>query len=177
MISWSFFLFLFLYCNFSWQLGPISSFMVNSYCGSLDDFFSELVFYELLKTEDAQCFSIKSSIEEGFFILAIGSIILALVNGIVRKATIQYFRDQVEVNGLTQIQNHKTDVECDAAGQEGKDRSLESAIDAPPILFTDAFRWLLKQNIEEKLVKDGQATPSEDRMKDLNTQSSHTDDF
>jgi len=151
----------------SWQLGPISSFMVNSYCGSLNGFFSELVFYDILKTEDAQCFSIKSSIDEGFFILAIGSILLALVNCIVRKATIQYFRDQGENNGLTQTQNHRSDVECDTAKQEGKDNCSGSTIDAPPLLFTDAFRWLLEQNhMKEKLVKDlscveGQVTSGE----------------
>merc|ERR1719183_1144587 len=78
----------------SWQLAPISSFMVNSYCGSLDGFFSELVFYGILKNEDAQCFSVKSSIEDGFFVLATGAVILALVNTFVVKATMQYFQDQ-----------------------------------------------------------------------------------
>ena len=141
----------------------------------MDDFFSELVFYEILKTEDAQCFSINSSIEEGFFILAIGSILLALVNGIVRKATIQYFRDHGEIDGLTQIQNQRTDVEYDAAGQEGKDKSSQSAIDAPPILFTDAFRWLLEKNVEEKSVEEGRSTSIEGGMKHSNIQEPHTE--
>jgi len=151
----------------SWQLGPISSFMVNSYCGSLDAFFSELVFYGILKTEDAQCFSIMSSIEEGFFILAVGSILLALVNCIVRKATIQYFHDQDGIKRLAQTQTHTSDLECDAARQEGKDNSSGSTIDIPPLSFTDVFRWLLEQNCMKKnLVKDlscveGQETPNE----------------
>merc|ERR1711933_171074 len=87
----------------------------------------------------------------GFFILAIGSILLAVVNGFVRKATIQYFRDHGEINGLTQIQNHRTDVEYDATGEEVKDKSSKSAIDAPPILFTDVFRWLLEKILRKNL--------------------------
>jgi len=139
----------------SWQLGPISSFMVNSYCGTLDGFFSELVFYGILKTEDAQCFSIESLIEEGFFILVMGSILLALVNGIVGKATIQYFRDLNAVNRESKIQESRTNLESLEQVYEGEDNNPESTINAPPVLFTDTFRWLLEQNVtKEKTIND-----------------------
>jgi len=153
----------------SWQLGPISSFMVNSYCGSLDGFFSELVFYGIVKNEDAQCFSIKPSIEEGFFILAIGSILLVLLNGIISKATMQYFRDQDEVTKQSQIQERASKLECAEEGQEGKDNSLESSIHPPPILFTDAFRWLLEGNrIHEDL--RGDSSSDKNGIEDSNIQ-------
>ena len=135
----------------SWQLGPISSFMVNSYCDSLDGFFSELVFYGILKNEDAQCFAVESSIEAGFFILAVGAILLTLMNAIVTKATKQYCRDLDELKRQTQIQEHTTSkMECAEEGQEINANHSESTIHSPPVLFTDTFRWLLKQDGKSK---------------------------
>lgn len=130
----------------SWQLGSISSFMVNSYCGSLDDFFSELVFYGILKNEDAQCFSVKSSIDEGFFILTVGAMLLALINAIVTKATKQYFLDQDEPNRQSKIQEHTSRLEFAEEGHEGNSNYLELTINPSPVLFTDTFRWLLAQD-------------------------------
>jgi len=135
----------------SWQLGPISSFMVNSYCDSLDGFFSELVFYGILKNEDAQCFAVESSIEAGFFILAVGAILLTLMNAIVTKATKQYCRDLDELKRQTQIQEHTTSrMECAEEEQEINANHSESTIHSPPVLFTDTFRWLLKQDVKSK---------------------------
>lgn len=81
----------------SWQLGPISQFMVNSYCGSLGGFFSQMVYFGILKAEDAQCFSVQSSMEEGAYVLAAGAVLLALLNTFVTKAVTQYFRDKSEL--------------------------------------------------------------------------------
>lgn len=130
----------------SWQLGPISSFMVNSYCGSLDSFFSELVFYGILKTEDAQCFSVKSSIEEGFFILAAGAVLLALVNTFITKATHQYFRDQDEPMRQRQIKEISSRLESAEEGLQADTDLVESTVRPVPVLFTDTFRWLLIQD-------------------------------
>merc|ERR1711957_1120709 len=127
----------------SWQLGPISSFMVNSYCGSLDGFFSEMVFYGILKNEDAQCFSVTSSVEGGFFVLAAGAILLALVNSFVTKATKQYSRDQVELHRQSEIKEHSLQLE---EGKEGDVDSSEITIHPVPVLFTDTFRWLLRRD-------------------------------
>jgi hypothetical protein len=130
----------------SWQLGPISSFMVNSYCGSLDGFFSELVFYGILKDEDAQCFSVMSSIEGGFYVLAAGAILLALVNTFVTKATKQYSRDQVELHRQSQIEEHSSRLEdCKEVDVD----STETTIHPVPVLFTDTFRWLLRRDEDE----------------------------
>jgi hypothetical protein len=82
----------------SWQLGPISSFMVNEYCESLGGFFAEMVFYGIIKDEDAQCFSVKSSIEVGFYVLAVGAILLHLLNTFVMNAMRQHLRDVSTAN-------------------------------------------------------------------------------
>ncbi len=167
----------------SWQLGPISSFMVNAYCGSLGGFFSELVFYGILKNEDAQCFSIKSSIEEGFFILAAGAILLALVTAFVTKATAQYCRDQHKPNGRNKIESHSATLESAEEGQEvtinkNLETDTETPIHPPPVLFTDNFRWLLVGVGEsEKLSKDSSDDENKQTIvKGSSTQESLTQD-
>jgi hypothetical protein len=52
------------------QLGPVSEFMINSYCESLKDTFAQMVYYGILKEEDAQCFSVRSAVEPESFVLA-----------------------------------------------------------------------------------------------------------
>jgi hypothetical protein len=127
----------------SWQLGPVSEFMINSYCESLNDTFAELVYFGLLKEEDAQCFSVRSSIENGSYILVVGAILLSLVNSFVSKAVIQYFRDKKEEKKLisggsanfllrnNDVYHHDSNVDYDAK------------IRPVPVLFSDSFRWLL----------------------------------
>ena len=77
----------------SWQLGPISEFMINSYCGSLDETFDMLEYYGILKEHDAQCFRVEASISSASYMLAASAILLALLNTYIRTASRQYFRD------------------------------------------------------------------------------------
>ena len=77
----------------SWQLGSISEFMVNPYCNSLDGFFADMVYYGILKEEDAQCFKADVNVEPTFYVLLVAAIVLALVNAFVMKAASQYFRE------------------------------------------------------------------------------------
>ena len=77
----------------SWQLGPISEFMINSYCGSLDDTFDMLAYYGILKVRDAQCFRVEASISIASYMLAASAVILALLNTYIGNASRQYFRD------------------------------------------------------------------------------------
>ena len=169
----------------SWQLGPISSFMVNEYCNSLDGFFAEMVFYGIVKEEDAQCFSVKSSIEAGFYVLAAGAVLLHLLNAFVTNAAKQRLRDSVdqqqqreEVVKAVEIFTHslesstisssddacrKLEVSYDEHQQHQADDSStielsETVVVHPvPVLFTDKFRWLL--------------IPSDDH--DINNRSHH----
>jgi hypothetical protein len=46
----------------SWQLGPVSEFMINSYCDGLTSTFATLVYYGILDPEDAQCFQVQAKI-------------------------------------------------------------------------------------------------------------------
>eukprot|EP00980_Cylindrotheca_fusiformis_P014865 scaffold4056_cov115-Cylindrotheca_fusiformis.AAC.9 len=132
----------------SWQLGPVSEFMINSYCDSLKETFGKLVYYGLLKEEDAQCFSVKSSIESGSFFLAFGAVLLALLSTFVTKAVVQYLRDEGETEKrLRDEEDSLYGSEFTSGTDEDSelDGALGSRIHPAPVLFTDTFRWLLFQ--------------------------------
>merc|ERR1712048_234696 len=123
----------------SWQLGPISEFMINSYCESLKDTLGELVYYGILKAEDAQCFSVESTINGGSYILAIGAILLSITTTFVNKAIVQYFRD---VRNEERLQKRSAwDSESDA--ESGDQKTTTTRVQPVPVLFTDKFRWLM----------------------------------
>jgi hypothetical protein len=108
--------------------------MVNIYCEHLHELkilFSQLVFFGLLEEDDAQCFLVEASPEIGFFLLATGSIILALLNTFVTKAAIQYLRDK-------DMSLTKQDL-----GEPFIVDKARELIEPPVALFTDRFRWLL----------------------------------
>jgi hypothetical protein len=129
------------------QLGPISEFMINSYCDSLKETFGQLVYYGLLKEEDAQCFSVKSSIQGGSFLLAFGALLLALLSTFVTKAVVQYLRDQGETEKRLRDEEdslYGSDYTSRTEDNEG-DGGISGRIHPAPVLFTDNFRWLLFQ--------------------------------
>lgn len=39
-------------------LGPVSDFMINAYCKNLEDTFTQMVYFGVLKEENAQCFGV-----------------------------------------------------------------------------------------------------------------------
>lgn len=111
--------------------------MVNVYCRSLDDTFSEWVFFGIIKEEDAQCFSVESTISVGFYILALGAVLLALINTFVIKATIQYFRDRAFESSTLLLDEEKQEV---VATPDIND------VRPIPVLFSDTFRWLMRND-------------------------------
>ncbi|KAG7360134.1 paraquat-inducible protein A domain containing protein [Nitzschia inconspicua] len=132
----------------SWQMGPVSNVMINSYCDNLKNMFAQMVYYGVLKEEDAQCFSVTSRIEQGAFILASGALLLGFLSSFVFKATVQYLKDYKEEDMAT-----KDLVRCDTSVEdtshsddEGEiaDGGFFGIIHPAPVLFTDSFRWMLK---------------------------------
>ena len=101
------------------------------------------MFFGLLKEEDAQCFSVQSSIEDGAFVLAAGAVHLALLNTLVTKAVSQYMREK------TQLEKQIEEVCCEEAFEDADEVQQGNApeskgIHPVPVLFTDTFRWLLR---------------------------------
>jgi len=133
----------------SWQLGPVSEFMINSYCDSLKETFGQLVYFGLLKEEDAQCFSVRSSITSGSFLLAFGAVLLALLTSFVTKAVVQYMRDQGEAEKRLRDEEDSLNgsdymSQADEIGE--RVGGVSARIHPVPVLFTDTFRWLLYQD-------------------------------
>lgn len=125
------------------QLGPISDFMINAYCNNLEDMFAQMVYYGVLKEEDAQCFSVTSRIEKSVFILAASAILLAFLNSFVCKAIVQYLRDEAE--GKDDLNSSFSDGTSHSDDdEETVDTGAAMNIHPVPVLFTDSFRWMLK---------------------------------
>jgi len=119
----------------AWQIGPISEFMINSYCDGLDDTFATLVYYGILKKDDAQCFKVAASVESGTYVLAVGAMMLALFSTFVVKAVFQHKVDQKSTQTRVQENPKLTD--------EDEVASTIKKIHPIPVMFTDQFRWLL----------------------------------
>lgn len=78
----------------AWQLGGVSSFMINEYCGMLDGFFTTLAFYGIVDESDAQCFRVEASVSTASWMLFAGSILLGLVNHFILQASKQKHKDE-----------------------------------------------------------------------------------
>ena len=133
------------------QLGPVSDFMVNSYCQNLEDTFAQMVYYGVLKEEDAQCFGVTSRIGPNAFVLVTGAILLAFLNGFVCKAFAQYLYDgnpselRLKANDDSTVRlPDETSQSND--GDEAGDTRADTNIHQVPVLFTDTFRWMLKSS-------------------------------
>lgn len=139
----------------SWQLGPVSQYMFNAYCGSLDGFFAQMVSYGILKEADAQCFSVQGSIDPGSIALLVAAILLALVNSVVTLASKQCLEDNGAPGENETHQTASEPSEESAAAEEHLDGAKENEeeetpietttnkIRPPPFVFTDIHRWLL----------------------------------
>jgi hypothetical protein len=127
----------------AWQLGPISSFMINSYCDGLDDTFATMVYYGVLDPIDAQCFKVQATIESGTFILIAASVLLYLLHTFVVKAVYQYERDASLVHAAPQ-QELKTAETHSGLSREEYNDAIEK-LEPTPVLFTDTFRWAMRR--------------------------------
>lgn len=131
--------------------------MINSYCDSLNETFAQMVYYGILKEEDAQCFRVQSSIEGGSFVLAAGAVLLALLNTFVVKATVQYFRDTDELEeNEKEIDEERCLMSdyCSNIEVNGSELNTSERIHPVPVVFTDTFRWLLRR--QDDLVRGSQ---------------------
>jgi len=123
----------------SWQLGPISDFMVNIYCEGLSGTLAVLAYYGIIDASDAQCFRVQAGAEFGVYILAISAVLLAFLNTFVMKAVSQYERDQSAIVAILQDTPKLAD-------NEFTERDVAAArenITPPAVMFTDTFRWVL----------------------------------
>lgn len=143
--------------------------MINSYCGSLDDTFAQWVYIGLIKEEDAQCFSVQSSIKAGSFVLAAAAVLLALINTFVNKAATQYFRDGQEVERRASVAIVEGE---DSSVARSVDTEMKGRIQPVPVLFTDTFRWLMES---QNPTTSNWFDESSDDIREINKESFDTD--
>ena len=77
----------------AWQLGPVSEFFLNNYCGSLEDIFKALTFFDILDNQDAQCFKTQAELTKYTWFLFFASVTFALFNHIITSAGTQQKKD------------------------------------------------------------------------------------
>jgi len=75
----------------SWQLGPTSNLMVNTYCTNFNETLIMLGYYGVLSPQDTQCFQLVANIGASTYLIIIAAFLLALLNTFVGKASRQYF--------------------------------------------------------------------------------------
>ena len=129
----------------AWQLGSISAFLIESYCDSLKSTLSALAFFGIIAIEDAQCFKIRASIENGTYVLIASAFVLAFLNTLVMKAAAQYSRDCVAREDALAEPTKLDDVSARTMQNESVEEIVDK-IQPTPVLFTDEFRWLLRSN-------------------------------
>ena len=124
----------------AWQLGPTSEYLINSYCENLTDTFSALVFFGIIREEDAQCFKLSASIEDGCFVLIAAAFLLAFFHTFVTKAVFQHQRDKAAEE---RRQNEQPDAKIQHLIDTMDVDKARETIHPTPVLFSDTFRWLL----------------------------------
>jgi len=73
----------------SWQLGGVSEFMINEYCGSLESALNSLAYFDVIDKGDAQCFRVNSMVQSGAWLLLLASFILFGINKSISEAASQ----------------------------------------------------------------------------------------
>lgn len=99
-----------------------------------------LVYYGVITIDKGHCFRVESTILAGSYFLLVGAVMLAILNTFVGKATFHYFWDKECIRKEEAMDEHLTFAEESAALDDKKYKSIR----APPVLFTDTFRWLLR---------------------------------
>jgi Paraquat-inducible protein A len=126
------------------------AFLINPYCGALENVFSELSYYGILQVEDAQCFQSNVGLEPTFYVLFSAAVVLALSTSFVAKSVKHYFRDvdpyQNPFLGIDAIK----DVELASDDIDQKSKEDITAIHPVPVLFTDQYRWFLRREVAIK---------------------------
>lgn len=109
-----------------------------------------MVYYGILKDEDAQCFKTDVEVKPTFYLLFSAAIVLALINSFVMRAVSQYFRDCTTspLENLHHVQREKLANfnDLDDIESINQDEPLEvGKIHPVPVLFTDQYRWFLQR--------------------------------
>jgi len=116
-----------------WQLGSVSEFLINDYCGSFESTFNSLAYYGILKPNDSQCFKVVANTKDGLWLLVAASVVFLLLNHFIASAAKQQEADLANSNSDISIQVELEDI------SDLEDFQLRTH----PASFTDYYRWVL----------------------------------
>jgi hypothetical protein len=144
----------------AWQLGGVSEYMINAYCGSLQGTFNSLSYYGILREEDAQCFRVNAAVEQASWILVAASLLLFILNHFVVGASSQKVQDD-EVPTSMRLHSDRwgkmpnlalaMTLSVSADEEEGTEMmDLQEPVVAPiKPRFTDYYYFATKHTVEE----------------------------
>lgn len=124
----------------SWQQGQTSEGVMYEACAGVNEVFRMLAYYGILEREKAHCFRVEATILTGAYFLLAGTLLLALLNSFVMKASFHHFWDKECIRKEEAMDEHLTFEEA----KSPVDEEVYKEIRPPPVLFTDTFRWLLR---------------------------------
>ena len=78
------------------QLGQISSYMMNESCLSMNQGFQMLVDADMIEEKDAQCFYLHAEARDGSYILLLSAALLCIMNNLVAGAAVQSRIESIE---------------------------------------------------------------------------------
>ena len=151
----------------AWQLGGVSEHMINAYCGSLQNFFTGLSYFKILKEEDAQCFRVNANVEMASWILVAASIVLLLLNHFISSASRQKVQDEevsidrrfhsdrweISTKASVTFEEDEEAVEAASPDADADDRERTIDIAVVPPRFTDYYFYAITKTDSEEFVK------------------------
>jgi len=126
-----------------WQTEQITSTFINHFCRGLNEEFRTLVYYDIMKPEDTQCYTRTASMSTGTFIMLGSVVILMLMTVFVTRATKQYLREAEmflpyeEENHMDSCEKTLTDID------ENSNSDDDTKIKQFPAQFTDTYLIVL----------------------------------
>lgn len=139
----------------TWQLGSVSEFMINDYCGGLEDFFISAIYNGLLSESNAQCFRVNADVKIGMWILFSASILLVILNHFVRTASRQEEQDEIGTTSYAieecispharggSISSGISTSQAEEVSHQIKGIDGSHYLVLPPPLFTDYYQYFL----------------------------------
>ena len=134
----------------AWQIGDVSGFMVNDFCGGLENTLASMAYYGIISKEDAQCFRVEARLEGATYVLLVSALILGLLNHFIMKAA-EHLENDVDMTKRPIDKNEmdKGDLSAEA-----------SKVHPVPPRFTDFYWWLV--SLEEIPADDNGGYISDD---------------
>jgi hypothetical protein len=140
-----------------WQLGNVSNFLINEYCGSFESTFKSLAYYGILLPEDAQCFRVNATVESATWLFIGASVLLLVLTHFIRSAAKQQDDDLLEaMEALPTVSRRmKSKSKSKMGSSKSKKDSfadeytidmIDAKLRPSPPRFSDFYRWCLTKS-------------------------------